>query len=128
MKILFFYFLIVSYVLGMQIEDDPTFKLIYQQKQNSNKIVLMLYSAKTCPQCSYMKEKVFKDKEVKKFMDTHFVILEKDINKDDLPNKFEYFGIPTMFFIDREGKQIGKIVGSSRAKQFLEQLKKVVDK
>ena len=128
MKIFFIYFLIVIYVFSMQIEDDPTFKLIYQQKQNSDKIVLMLYSAKTCPQCAYMKEKVFKDEEVKKFMDTHFVILEKDINKDDLPNKFEYFGIPTMFFIDKNGKQIAKIIGSSRAKSFLEQLKQVVNR
>ena len=126
MKSLLCYFLIISYVFGMQIEDDPSFKLIYQQKQNSDKIVLMLYSAKTCPQCAYMKEKVFKDDEVKKFMDRNFVILEKDINKDDLPNNFEYFGIPTMFFIDKNGKQIAKIIGSLRAKSFLEQLKKVV--
>ena len=126
MKTILILFLSLGCLFGLDIKNDSTFKQIYQEKQNSDKIVLMLYSAKTCPQCAYMKEKVFQDKEVKKFMNQHFVILEKDINKDDLPKNFEYFGIPTMFFIDKSGKQIDKIVGSSRANVFLEQIKKIV--
>ena len=110
---------------AMQIIDDVSFQNIYKQ-QNSHKIVLMLYSAKTCPQCAYMKQKVFKNDEVEKFMNKYFVILEKDINKDKLPEGFDYFGIPTMFFINKEGKQIAKFVGSSRAETFLQQLKNIV--
>lgn len=107
------------------ISDDPSFKSIYSKKQNNDKILLMIYTAKTCPQCAYMKQKVFKQKDVKKFMDKHFVVLQKDINKDDLPKGFDYIGIPTMFFIDKNGNQVGKFVGSSRAKPFLKSLKSI---
>ncbi len=117
----------LNLVNAMQITDDIIFQNIYKQQQNSNKIVLMLYSAKTCPQCAYMKQKVFKNNEVKNFMNKHFILLEKDINKDDLPEGFNYFGIPTMFFVDKEGKQIAKIIGSSRSEAFLKQLKNIME-
>lgn len=110
------------------ISEDPSFQSIYSKKLNNDKILLMIYTAKTCPQCAYMKKKVFKEKEVHEFMDKHFVVLEKDINKDDLPKGFEYIGIPTMFFIDKNGRQVGKFVGSSRAKPFLKTLEAVAGK
>ncbi len=113
---------------GIAIEDDPAFKKIYQLDQNSGKLVLMIYSAQSCPQCAYMKEKVFKEQHVQVFLKKHFVVLEKDVHKDDLPSGFDYFGIPTIFFVDREGRSRGKFVGSSRAAPFLQELKQVVQK
>ena len=126
LKKTFLFLFLISYSFGMQISDDPSFKKIYQQKQNSNKILLMLYSAKSCPQCAYIKQKVFKENKVKKFLNEHFVILEKDVNKDDLPSGFDFFGIPTMFFVDKNGTSKGKIIGSSRAEPFLKQLEQVI--
>jgi len=125
-KIFFLFILMVSSICAMQITQDLSFQNVYKNNQNNKKLVLMLYSAKTCPQCAYMKQKVFKDIEVKKFMDKQFVILEKDVNKDDLPQGFDYFGIPTMFFINKEGNQVGKIIGSSRSKPFLQQIQNIV--
>jgi thioredoxin-related protein len=119
-------FLFAALASGMQITDDASFKTIYEQKRNGNKIVLMLYTAKSCPQCAYMKQKVFQEPDVMEFMEEHFVVLEKDVSNDDLPSGFEYFGIPTIFFVDKDGVQIGKFIGSSRAKPFLEELRKIV--
>jgi len=118
--------LMFSFAEGYTIKNDVTFQSVYSKKENSNKLILMIYTAKTCPQCAYMKEKVFKDDDVKSFMEHHFVVLEKNIDTDELPSEFDYFGIPTMFFINKEGKQVDKIIGSSRAKPFLENLKKIV--
>lgn len=118
-------FIISSSIFANQITNDADFKSIYVDKKNSNKLVLMIYTAKTCPQCAYMKKKVFKETKVKSFMDKHFVLLQKDINKDDLPKGFEYFGIPTMFFINQQGQQVDKFVGSSRAEPFLKTLEKI---
>jgi thioredoxin-related protein len=126
LKKLIVFFLLLTSSHAMPITDDPSFKKVYQEKQNSHKIVLMLYTAKSCPQCAYMKQKVFKDTNVKKFLEEHFVIVEKDINRDDLPEEFKYFGIPTMFFIDSKGGKIGEFIGSSRAASFLEELQKIV--
>ena len=125
-KIFFLFILTISSICAIQITQDLSFQNIYKDNQNNDKLVLMLYSAKTCPQCAYMKQKVFKNIEVKKFMDKQFVILEKDVNRDDLPQGFDYFGIPTMFFVNKEGNQVGKIIGSSRAKPFLQQIQNIV--
>ena len=125
------YWLILAACLSIlhagSILDDDAFKHVYADPQNSDKKVLMLYSATTCPQCAYMKEKVFKDKDVEAYMKKHFVVLHKDINTDDLPSGFDYFGIPTMFIIDQDGTMMKKIIGSSRAKPFLEKLHDVIE-
>ncbi len=125
-KLFFLFLFTITSSYALQITQDTEFQDIYENSQNNDKLVLMLYSAKTCPQCAYMKHKVFTTKEVKQFMDKHFVILEKDINQDDLPEELEYFGIPTMFFIDKKGNQVAKIIGSSRAKPFLEKIEKII--
>lgn len=111
----------------MTITEDASFNRIYKE-HTDDKIVLMIYTTSSCPQCAYMKQKVFKENKVNAFMRKHFVILEKNIHKDNLPDGFEYFGIPTMFFINSNGVNIEKVVGSSRAEPFLKQLKQIVKK
>lgn len=118
--------LLAAFAWGIPITEDPSFKSIFAQKQNADRTVLMMYTAQTCPQCAYMKQKVFKAPEVKEYLDKHFVVLEKDVNRDDLPEGFDYFGIPTIFFVDRNGVQIGTFIGSARAEPFLETLRGIV--
>lgn len=121
-----FLFFCNTLLFAQTIQEDAQFQAIVSDKKNDSKIVLMLYTAKSCPQCAYMKQKVFTDKDVNAFMQKHFVVLEKDINHDTLPEGFEYFGIPTIFFIDKDAKELERFVGSSRAIPFLETLKKIV--
>lgn len=128
MRILYTFLLFCSFTFALNITNDPTFQKLIGAQENKDKLVLMFYSAKTCPQCAYMKQKVFKQNDVHQFMQKHFSIMYKDINTDELPKGFEYFGIPTMFFIDHNGNQVAKIVGSSRAEPFLEELKKIQGK
>lgn len=128
LKVLVFLVVIFSFSYTLELVDDPAFKKIYEQDQNKNRVVLLFYSAKTCPQCAYMKQKVFEEPQVKEYLQKHFVVLQKDINKDDLPSGFEYFGIPTMFFVTKDGNKIGKIVGSSRANIFLKNLENIAHK
>jgi thioredoxin-related protein len=121
-------FMTCSFSYGLQLNEDPSFLDIYENGDNDQKNVLLFYSAKTCPQCAYMKQKVFQEANVKQYLQKHLVVLEKDINKDELPKGFEYFGIPTMFFVNKDGKQVGKIVGSLRAEPFLKTLKNILEK
>lgn len=107
------------------IVNDPTFKAVFTNSNNSDKTVLMIYTAKSCPQCAYMKEKVFKDSSVESILKRNFVVIEKDVNTDNLPDGFNYFGIPTIFFVDKNGKQIGKYIGSTRAKAFVKVLNEI---
>ena len=128
MKTIIFLSIFLCSLYGISITEDKEIQKLITPKENQKKLVLMFYSAKTCPQCAYMKQKVFKEKKVKQFMKEHFVIMYKDINRDELPKGFEYFGIPTMFFIDHKGNQVDKIVGSSRADKFLKELQKIQGK
>lgn len=62
-----------------------------------NKIVLMIYTTDDCPECAYMKSKVFHDKSVELYMNRHFVVIEKNVHTSKLPDGYDFFGIPTMF-------------------------------
>ena len=128
MKTIIFLSIFLCSLYGISITEDKEFQKLITPKENQKKLVLMFYTTKTCPQCAYMKQKVFEERKVKQFMKEHFVIMYKDINRDELPNGFEYFGIPTMFFIDHNGKQVSKIVGSSRAEPFLAKLRSIQEK
>jgi len=124
-KTVLLFLLLQSLGFAMQIKDDPAFQKLYSKKADSQKITLMIYTATVCPQCAYMKERVFTEPKVAAFLKKHFLILKKDIQKDELPDGFEYFGVPTIFFVDKNGSQHSRFVGSARAKPFLEELQKV---
>ena len=108
---------------GLHYEHD--FGQALQKAKQQHKEVMMMYSAVWCPECNYMKEVVFKDKHVADYVQKHYVVLMLDIQKDTLPEGFEYEGIPTFFFIDKSAKEKGRIIGGSKADIFLKKLKAV---
>ncbi|MBN2895087.1 MAG: thioredoxin fold domain-containing protein [Campylobacterales bacterium] len=114
MKRLILAVLCAAGLLGGTILQDGAFI----QAAASGKTVLMLYSTKGCPECAYMKEKVFIDPEVAERLTRDFVIIEKDINRDELPEGFAYIGIPTLFVLDANGSLIETVIGSRRAGVF----------
>ena len=85
----------------------------------------MIYTTDGCPECAYMKQKVFHDKEVESYLNRNFVVIEKNVHKNTLPEGDDFFGIPTMFFIDKEGNKIDTIVGSERSQPFLKDLHRI---
>jgi len=99
-------------------------KALVSAKQTDKK-VLMMYSAPWCPECNYMKEVVFSDQNLTTYMKKNFVLLSFEVEKDTLPKGFTYHGIPTFFFLDGNKKEIGKIEGSDRATGFLKKLEKI---
>lgn len=114
MRVIVWAALLCAWLWGAGIKEDAAFV----QAAASGKTVLMLYSTKGCPECAYMKEKVFTAPEVAQRLKRHFVIIEKDINRDDLPEGFAYIGIPTLFALRSDGSLIDTVVGSRRAGVF----------
>ena len=106
---------------GLQFEHD--FDKALQKAKEQNKEVMMMYSATWCPECNYMKEVVFKDENVSTYIQKHFIVLTLDIQKDTLPKGFDYIGIPTFFFIDKNAEEKNRIIGGSKANIFLQKLK-----
>ncbi|MDP3464882.1 MAG: thioredoxin family protein [Sulfuricurvum sp.] len=110
------------------IQNDREFQQAVEMMGQEKKLVLMIYTTADCPECAYMKQKVFHDQAVEPYLNRHFVVIEKNIHTSKLPDGFDYFGIPTMFFIDKAGNNKETIVGSKRPKLFVSELRRIRSK
>ncbi len=123
MKLLILVIACTIALLASELQFEHNFNKALQKAEKQNKEVMMMYSATWCPECNYMKEVVFKDNEVTQYIQKHFIVLSLDIQKDKLPKGFNYIGIPTFFFINKDAKEKNKIIGGSKANIFLQKLK-----
>ena len=110
---------------GGLIQNDEQFKSAVAGIGKANKLVLMIYTTDDCPECAYMKTKVFHDKAVKLYLSRNFVVIEKNVHKGKLPDGYDFFGIPTMFFIDKAGNKKETVVGSKRPAEFHKELRRI---
>ena len=112
-------------LIASEIQFEHDFDQALQKAKSQNKEVMMMYSATWCPECSYMKEVAFKDRELADYIQKHFIVLSLDIQKDELPDGFDFPGIPAFFFIDENAKEKHKIIGGDKADKFLKSLKEL---
>lgn len=124
-KFIFLAWVLVVGVFAAPIQNDEQFKTAVSSMGTDNKLVLMIYTTDDCPECAYMKTKVFHDKTVEPYLSRNFVVIEKNVHKSKLPDGYDFFGIPTMFFIDKTGNKKETIVGSKRAQPFLSELHRI---
>jgi len=92
--------------------------------KKEHKTVMLIFSSKTCKMCNYMKKTVYEDDDVAEYVKNFFVPVEIDIGEH--PDKYGYqvFGTPTYYFLDSNGKQIGRMmVGGASPEGFLQKLK-----
>jgi len=115
-------FITTSSLWAGTIQDDKQFRDAVASMDKADKLVLMIYTTDDCPECAYMKQKVFHDKIVEPYMRRNFVVIEKNVHNDELPDGYDYFGIPTMFFINKLGNKKGTIIGSKRSQAFLNEI------
>lgn len=97
-----------------------------QKAISQNKTLMIMYSTPTCPECNYMKKKVFKDKEIISYTNENFVSVIMDIKEDEKILPYKFIGIPTIYFADAKNmKLLSKKIGGTREAQFLDILKNV---
>ena len=120
--------ILTTYLYAGLIQNDREFQQAVEAMGQEKKLVLMIYTTADCPECAYMKQKVFHDKAVEPYLNRHFVVIEKNIHTSKLPDGFDYFGIPTMFFIDKAGNKKETIIGSKRPKLFVNELRRIRSK
>lgn len=124
-KFIFLVWVLVIGVFAAPIQNDEQFKSAVSSMGTADKLVLMIYTTDDCPECAYMKTKVFHDKTVEPYLSQNFVVIEKNVHKSKLPDGYDFFGIPTMFFIDKTGNKKETLVGSQRSKPFLSDLRRI---
>jgi thioredoxin-related protein len=112
-----------------------------KRAKDSPKMVFIDFTAKWCGWCKVMDKKTFTDPEVADYLNQYFYSVKMDF---DSPKKFNYLGteytakelakengitgLPTMLVASSDFKNVNKIIGYQKPKQFISQLKKFRDK
>lgn len=95
-----------------------------QQAKQENKAVLVVFSASWCPPCSEMKKTTYKDSDVKQLVESKFVPIYLDSDKEPaLAEKFNLQGIPAYYVLKSDGSQVKSFVGYRDAADFSAVLK-----
>ena len=123
MKYLLLTIILQISLLANKLHYEHNFDKALQKAKSQNKEVMMIYTAVWCPECNYMKDVVFNNREVHNYLEKHFILLSLDVQKDKLPDGFKYMGIPTFFLIGKDTKERAKIIGGAKANKFLKKLK-----
>lgn len=94
------------------------------QARADNKSVFLYFQAAWCSYCVKLKKTTFKDKAVLAYLDENFVSIEVDTDKNPkLATEWNVKGLPTMWFLESDGKKINHLPGYVEPKQMLQILK-----
>ena len=92
-----------------------------------DKIIFVDTYASWCGPCKMMDKKVFRDKKVADYFNANFVNLKMMVETstevtpegNKFVQRYDFDAYPTMFFLDKEGKVVHKIVGYHAADSLL---------
>lgn len=126
MKILVSLLFLTLSLFSASINFEKDLETAKQKAVKQNKKLMIMYSTPTCPECNYMKKKVFKDKEIISYVNENFVSVIMDIKEDKEKLPYKFIGIPTFYFSDAQNMELlSKKIGGTRESQFLEIVKNV---
>ncbi|OHD98427.1 MAG: hypothetical protein A2552_01070, partial [Sulfuricurvum sp. RIFOXYD2_FULL_44_160] len=110
MKKILLTLLLISSSLFAELDWAPSYEFGLAQAKKEHKIVMLMFSKKTCKMCNVMKKSVYENDDVAEYVKNFFVPVEIDI--EVYPDKYGYqvFGTPTYYFLDSNGKQIGRMM------------------
>lgn len=100
------------------------FKEALALAKKENKVIFMDAYASWCGPCKRMAANTFTDGQVGDFFNKHFVNLKVDMEKGEGPaiaQKYPVEFYPTLFFIDKNGKIVKKLVGYQDAAALLKE-------
>ncbi len=92
--------------------------------RKENKSIFLYFHAPWCGYCTKLKKTTFKDEQVIAYLKENFISLQ--VNSDEnksLANQWGVKGLPTMWFLESNGKKINSMPGYVEAGQLLQILK-----
>lgn len=92
-----------------------------------NKMVFLDCYTSWCGPCKMMASKIFPTKEVGDFMNSKFVSIKIDMEKGEGPSlveKLQVSAYPTFIIFNGDGNEVGRFLGGSDAKGFMERVTK----
>jgi thioredoxin-related protein len=105
------------------------YSMALQDAKISGKPMMIMFSAKHCRACIWMKESVIARPDINEYLAKNYVLAMIDIDKDPIPKNFEVVGTPMFYFQDAKEKFLHKrLIGGKKPDYFLKLLKKITKK
>lgn len=90
-----------------------------QKGKDAQRPLLLFFTSPWCYQCTEMKRKVFKNKDIISILNDRFYLVEVDISQSKkLKEDFRIYFTPTSLFLDTHGKPIIDVKGYIPASRF----------
>lgn len=112
---------------GMEfMPEGSLFKDAIAKAQKENKMIFLDCYTSWCGPCKALAANVFPTKEVGDYMNPKFVCIKIDMEKGEGPElnrKFQVSAYPTMIIFNKDGGEIGRVIGGGNVESFLSRVK-----
>lgn len=106
--------------------EGSKFQEAVDKAKKEGKLVFLDCYTSWCGPCKMMTRNVFPTEEVGKFMNPSYVSIKIDMEKGEGPELMKKFGVsafPTFIIFNGDGKEVGRWLGGSDAKKFIQNVK-----
>lgn len=101
----------------------------FEKARREKKPILLMGSASWCHWCHVMDETTYRNEEVGRLLERHFVAIRVDIDAwPDIAERYGEWGWPATILLSPEAEEIGKYRGYIDSERFIPILRAVVDK
>ena len=95
-----------------------------KKAKSENKLVFVDFMATWCGPCKALATKVFPDQEIGDYFNAHFVCVQIDVDKEkDIARKYQIQAMPTLVFMNNNGKAITRVTGATSKTRLLKKAK-----
>lgn len=110
-------------LLSILVQAEETIQLgklsnVYQNYQqalssakNQQKSLFILFKKKRCPWCVKLKENTFQDEKLAELLNSEFVVVILDKNKDKFPSQYDATRVPVVYMANSNEKVFVKKLG-----------------
>lgn len=121
----FLLLLLLSVTLyGSEVTWIDSYEQALKTAKNEHKPMLLFMNKPGCGSCEYMKENVFTDEAVVKYLEQNYVSVSLSIHKNDAPKELKVSVTPVFHFLSSDGSKLREtLIGGKTAPFFLKLLK-----
>ena len=88
------------------------FKPGLAKSKQSSKTAMIYFYAQTCPSCTQMENKTWKDTRVIKTLNTRYIPIKVDVDQDKaVAVLYNVYYLPTIWFVKPDGQSLGNRIG-----------------
>jgi len=99
-------------------------------KEKGPKLIFLDCYTQWCGPCKHMANVEFVKPEAGNFFNSNFINIKKDMEKGEgvsLAVRYAVTAFPTFLILDKDGKEVGRIVGGDKIESFILKTKKAMD-